>query len=361
MPLLAQELENGRVLKTNDPAYEWAEAEAKKLLAKQKGQTVFDCFKLAPNPTYNPDGDRVAFYLTNSVVVVWDPEKAWPEHIKRNHFCCTKCGGKTTRKGRSKMRRVCGLKGHFYFCGIKYSCQKCSKSEGGSGSTCFDSKHPDILARLPDWVQTQLPVILTTNGAIDRDMMELINYDVTNGQGFQASSERIATSLYRQHAQNQLSYLQLHASKQQPGQQPKVDAGHPPKQPPPQFEQLGSAGFAKPYIPSPQYLSSAWLEAVKPQLEWAKRHMSAVTGKFICLDHTFRVAKYVRRRDGKQAYKCVLTVYNELGLVLGQYFTYTTSMLEVEDALRKIAARYKDGDGPEVHLPAMLDVCLQSL
>ena len=47
MPLLAQELENGRVLKTNDPAYEWAEAEAKKLLAKQKGQTVFDCFKLA--------------------------------------------------------------------------------------------------------------------------------------------------------------------------------------------------------------------------------------------------------------------------------------------------------------------------
>ena len=89
--------------------------------------------------------------------------------------------------------------------------------------------------------------------------------------------------------------------------------------------------------------------------------MSAVTGKFICLDHTFRVAKYVRRRDGKQAYKCVLTVYNELGLVLGQYFTYTTSMLEVEDALRKIAARYKDGDGPEVHLPAMLDVCLQSL
>ena len=254
------------------------------------------------------------------------------------------------------MRRVCGLKGHFYFCGIKYKCLRCSKSEDGNGSTCFDPKHPDILARLPDWVQSQMPVILSTNGAIDRDMMELINYDVTHGQGFQTSAERIATSLYRQHAQNQLSYLQLHASKQQPGQQTRLDAGHPPTQPPPQFEQLGSKGFAKPYIPSPQYLSSAWLEAVKDQVKWAEQHVSAGTGKFLCLDHTFRVAKYVRRADGKQAHKCVLTVYNERAKVLGQYFTHTTSMLEVEDALRKIAARYKDGDGPEVHVPAMIHI-----
>ena len=29
-------------------------------------------------------------------------------------------------------------------------------------------------------------------------------------------------------------------------------------------------------------------------------------------------------------------------------------MLEEEDALRKIAARYKDGDGPEVYVPAMI-------
>ena len=142
--------------------------------------------------------------MANSIVVLWDPEKAWPERVQRQHFCCTKCGGPTTRKGRSKMCRVCRLKGHFYFCGVKYKCLLCG--------TCFDSKHPDVLARFPDWVQTQLPVILTTNNAIDRDMMDLISYDVTNGQGFQASAERIATTLYRQHAQNQLSYLQLHAS-----------------------------------------------------------------------------------------------------------------------------------------------------
>ena len=47
---------------------------------------------------------------------------------------------------------------------------------------------------------------------------------------------------------------------------------------------------------------------------------------------------------------------NEQAVVLGQYFTHTTSMLEVEGTLRKIAARYKDGDGPEVHVPAMIHI-----
>ena len=36
------------------------------------------------------------------------------------------------------------------------------------------------------------------------------------------------------------------------------------------------------------------------------------------MDHTLKLAKHIRRADGKQAYKCVLTVYNELGQVLGQ-------------------------------------------
>lgn len=44
----------------------------------------------------------------------------------------------------------------------------------------------------------------------------------------------------------------------------------------------------------------------------------------------------------------MLTVCNELGQVLGQWFTHITSLLEVKGALRKLAARYTDGDGLEV-------------
>lgn len=51
---------------------------------------------------------------------------------------------------------------------------------------------------------------------------------------------------------------------------------------------------------------------------------------------------------GSRHYKCILTVYNEHGMVLGQYFTHTTSMLEVKEALLLIGARYEKGNGPEV-------------
>ena len=52
--------------------------------------------------------------------------------------------------------------------------------------------------------------------------------------------------------------------------------------------------------------------------------------------------------DGQQAYKCILTVYNEHGLLLGQYVTHTPSIMEVKEALLLIAARYAEGDGPAV-------------
>ena len=93
---------------------------------------------LAPIPISVLDNNRVAFDLANSMFKLWDPEKAWPEHVQRRHFCCINCNGKTRRAGRSKVRRVLGLKGHFFFCGIKYKCNKCSCSD--SGSTSFDSK-----------------------------------------------------------------------------------------------------------------------------------------------------------------------------------------------------------------------------
>lgn len=50
---------------------------------------------------------------------------------------------------------------------------------------------------------------------------------------------------------------------------------------------------------------------------------------------------------GSRHYKCILTVYNEHGMVLGQYFTHTASMLEVKEALLLIGARYEKGNGPE--------------
>lgn len=53
-----------------------------------------------------------------------------------------------------------------------------------------------------------------------------------------------------QHAQNQLSCLQLHASKQQPGQQPGLGAGHPTSSLNPSLSSLAAAA-----VPSLAFLS----------------------------------------------------------------------------------------------------------
>lgn len=188
-----------------------------------------------------------------------------------------------------------------------------------------------------------MPVILTSKGAIDREMFELINYDVTHSASFQSAANRIRAQLYRQHAESHLRYLQFHVEKQGPppqaGEQRRLDHLLQKPQGPAQFDQLGTGCLHKPYIPCSQYLSDAWLEAVQPVVKWAKQHMSLITAKSLCLGHAFRTAKYVRHADGKQFYKFVLTVYTDTGQVMGQCFTHTTSLLEVEDALKKIAAR----------------------
>lgn len=349
-----QDLENAAEISRDDPAYEWAYEEASILLQQTAGQRNFTLFKLAPNPTFDSQGNKTGYILTDSIVVLWDPEKAWSDHVTRHHFRCINCDSRTKRAGRSKLRRVCGLRGNYYFCGIKYSCTCCKKPAEGSTSTSFDSKHPTVLARLPEYVQNQLPVILTAKGAIDRQMFELINYDVLHGASFQSASDRIRAQLYRQHYEHHLAYLSFHQTKQvtakQPGQQQRVDEVLHPPGAPAQFHQLGTGGLGKPYIPCGQYLTGAWLEAVQHVVKWAKNHMALITSRCLCLDHTFRTAKYVRHSNGSQSYKCVLTAYTEVGQVMGQYFTHTTSLLEVEDALKMLAARYKEGEGPEVTL-----------
>ena len=70
------------------------------------------------------------------------------------------------------------------------------------------------MARLPEYAQNQMPVILTAAGAIDRQMFDLINYDVLHGASFQSALERIRAQLHRDHCQQHHNYLSVHKTKQ---------------------------------------------------------------------------------------------------------------------------------------------------
>lgn len=93
------------------------------------------------------------------------------------------------------------------------------------------------------------------------------------------------------------------------------------------FGQLGDGSVIKPYVASGQYLSTLWLKVMQKHVEAARLAMSAIKGRFWCTDHTFKIAKFVRDADGYQHYLAVLTIMNELGEVVAQFFTHTTPCL----------------------------------
>lgn len=177
---MLQDLENAATVSPSDPAYSWAYAEVTKLLQRKKGQHRSQLSVDAPNPTLDGRADGKAYGIRKSIVALWDPETDFSEHVTRKNFRCIRCNSATKRPGRTKLRRVCGLHANFYFCGVKYKSSRCQCPANDSASTCFDSKHSEIISRLPEFVKMELPVILTPSGAIDRKMLELINHDVLN-------------------------------------------------------------------------------------------------------------------------------------------------------------------------------------
>ena len=98
------------------------------------------------------------------------------------------------------------------------------------------------------------------------------------------------------------------------------------------------------FQPSRQGLSVVWLEAMRPNIDWANRYMSTVKGKFWCMDHTFATAKCIRDAEQQSVYKAVLTVVNEHSQLGVQWFTHTTSLYEVRKGLRLLRDRYNGED-----------------
>lgn len=96
------------------------------------------------------------------------------------------------------------------------------------------------------------------------------------------------------------------------------------------------------FQPSRQWLSIVWLEAMRPNIDWANRYMSTVKGRFWNMDHTFATARCIRDAKQQSVYKAVLTVVNEYSQLVAQWFTHTTSLFEVKKGLQLLRDRYKD-------------------
>ena len=293
----------------------------------------------APDPTLYSRGAVRDFRSKGFVAKYWNFVDQY-RHLPNLHeyVRCIRCNAKANRDGISRPRRVFGLHSSKLVSAQKYRHSNCPAA-GGKDVT-YDAKHPDVMARLPAFLAAQLSITFTHSGAMDDDMLQHIHHDVMKGLSFQAACDRAASFLRHNHNQAELEFLSLWNYQQQPGTQTSLDrpalSGAPP-----QFGTFGSAGHSKPYISSGQYAAGIWLEKYRPLAAFAFLYIASCLGNFLCGDHTFRIAKYIRNTDGTQSYLALFSIRNEYMHIVAYYFTHTTSLVELQEGLQKLQKRYE--------------------
>ena len=293
----------------------------------------------APAPALYSHGDRRDFATRGVRALLWNPVEQYA-HLPQLHACvrCIRCGAKPVKDGISKPRRVYGLHASKLVSAQKYRHPNCPAASGKA--VTYDAKHPEVTARLPPFLAAQLSITFTHCGAMDDDMLQHIHHDVMKGLSIQAACDRAVTFLRRNHNQAELDYISLWTYLQQPGTQTLLDRPTPSGAPPP-FGDFGSAGHSKPYISCSQYGAGVWLEKYRPLAAFAFLYIASCLGDFLCGDHTFRIAKYIRNTDGSQSYFALFSIRNEYMHIVAYFFTQPTSLVELQEGLQKLQKRYE--------------------
>lgn len=150
----------------------------------------------------------------------------------------------------------------------------------------YDSK---VMASLPQFVQLQFPVQLTTKGAIELSVLDSCKRDPVNGRSFADIQAGLAELQSLRRARQQyiyLDYMQARKAQQQRKGAPLAFLS---------AEAKAIPTFSPPPVPTPSssYLIdcfAAWCDSAKHHIT---AHLAAVGGHIWKIDHTFLDAKYV--------------------------------------------------------------------
>lgn len=197
---------------------------------------------------------------------------------------------------------------------------------------------PEVLEQLPDFVVEQLPVILTHRGAIDKDVADLMVEEVLSPGGDFSSVERRLRELRNQDfVRTQQLYYQFYDWITSPVDgQPRINAHKEPKS----FGKLEDMDEYWGCVPTSQWLSGIFTSVLDEALSWCRRYQTTIFGRILRSDHTHEVCKYIRNSDHQKVYSAVLTIMNEWGQIVAQWFVETKSYAEVNDAFAALKDRY---------------------
>jgi len=159
----------------------------------------------------------------------------------------------------------------------------------GGAKVTFNASDPDVVALLPEWLQMQLPVILTHKGAIERDTWNQVQASILNAGNFSAAAKSIEETMLQDYYATHEQYLRFvdYKLSMRKGTLQSWQKGTQKPMPFGTYDdQQGYWG----YKPSAQWLTGIFLEQMRQPMEFIKRYMGSITGSFLTADHTFKVS-----------------------------------------------------------------------
>lgn len=197
------------------------------------------------------------------------------------------------------------------------------------------------MRQLPEFVQSALPVVITKKGAICSELLEQLVQQILTTSNFSAAAGNIRELSCAHLHKTQNEYLQFleyrrqlyydgykYSSTKYPYDLSSIGLD----------DQGASNMFC--YNPSAKWLEDIFMECMEQPLEFVLRYQASITGRYLCADHTFKSAKYIRNADRSKTYEGIFTVMNELCQVVAQYMVQTKSWLEIKAGMTLLWKRY---------------------
>lgn len=134
---------------------------------------------------------------------------------------------------------------------------------------------------------------------------------------------------------------------QGPGGQPALlqpaSCQQPPMQPPPPAFGAPGDDMCGPrtgvYVPSSQYIRSAFVRAVEADVPHHDRFTSSLDCSILKIDHTFTAARKVQGKVGDRKFEALCATMNEHAQPIGHWYTQTKSMQELDQQITALADR----------------------
>ena len=275
-------------------------------------------------------------------VMFWSPERRWPELYPAGRPCCPFHPGKTSCVEHlgwtAYPRRTYDHDHNIALFTTKY---RCTENEQYSiHPYTFHGTAASVLCQAPRYVQAywkQNGFRLTQRAAVKISILEEMRSLMANGSGAAGYHHSLVEKYKRRHWSlrkmwtdySKWRYARLSMSADLRLAPPVREC----------FFDFDDDEYDT-NLPSLSYLLQLTIEDIERCIPYYNRKMQMEDGQNLSTDHSHKVAKVVLIQS-EHGFVGLYTVMNEFGKILGFWFVNGTTLVEVEDALRGLAKRYR--------------------